>query len=90
MSLPYVRAHQSHLSSQWALIELARHPQHQSRLRAELTGAFPNRDPTWDELTYGLPYLDGVVHEVLRLHPAVSQTTREVHPPLHPVSFSQR
>ena len=37
---------------------------------------FSTTDPTWDQLTNGLPYLDAVVHETLRLHPALGSTNR--------------
>lgn len=60
---------------QWALIELSRHPETQARLREELT-TLANASPSFDQLTTGLPYLDAVFREVLRLHP--------------PVQFSQR
>ncbi|KAG2146818.1 cytochrome P450 [Suillus clintonianus] len=33
-------------------------------------------DPTYDQLKANLPYLDGVVHEVLRLHPPIPEFTR--------------
>ncbi|KAG2038389.1 cytochrome P450 [Suillus americanus] len=58
----------------WALIELSRHPDVQSSLREELLvfGA----DPTYDQLKANLPYLDAVVHEVLRLHPPVVEILR--------------
>ncbi|KAG2132746.1 cytochrome P450 [Suillus clintonianus] len=51
----------------WALIELSQHPDAQTRLREELL-AF-GADLTYDQLKATLPYLDAVVHEVLRLHP---------------------
>ncbi|KAN0098017.1 Cytochrome P450 [Tylopilus felleus] len=54
------------ISLTWALIELAKNPDIQSKLRAELLefGA----DPTYDQLPNNLPYLDAVVHETLRVH----------------------
>ncbi|KAH0588302.1 hypothetical protein H2248_004163 [Termitomyces sp. 'cryptogamus'] len=58
---------------QWALIELARKPEKQQKLREELS-RFSTADPTWDQLVSELPYLDSVVHEVLRLHPPVTDT----------------
>ncbi|KAG0700467.1 cytochrome P450 [Suillus ampliporus] len=58
----------------WALIELSQHPDIQTRLREELI-AF-GADPTYDQLKANLPYLDAVVHEVLRLHPPVSEFIR--------------
>ncbi|PPQ76663.1 hypothetical protein CVT26_013956 [Gymnopilus dilepis] len=61
--------------AQWALIELCRKPEKQQRLRDELLQA-GSSDPTYDRLWSGLPYLDAVAHEILRLHPPVGQTTR--------------
>lgn len=64
-------------SFQWALIELAKKPEKQAKLREELA-QFGATDPTWDQLVSALPYLDSVVLEILRLHPPVGETTREV------------
>ncbi|KAF7331057.1 Cytochrome P450 [Mycena venus] len=60
----------------WALIELAKHPEIQDKLRRDLA-RFSGNDPTWDQLVSELPYLDATVHEVLRLHPPVSEIIRE-------------
>ncbi|KAG2039485.1 cytochrome P450 [Suillus americanus] len=62
------------ISLTWALIELSRHPDVQTSLREELL-AFGS-DPTYDQLKANLPYLDAVVHEILRLHPPVGEFTR--------------
>ncbi|KAG1785647.1 cytochrome P450 [Suillus plorans] len=62
------------ISLTWALIELSRHPDVQTRLREELLAFGP--DPTYDQLKANLPYLDAVVHETLRLHPPVPEITR--------------
>ncbi|KIM68463.1 hypothetical protein SCLCIDRAFT_1209273 [Scleroderma citrinum Foug A] len=62
------------ISLTWALIELARNPGIQSKLREELL-AF-GVDPTYDQLNSTLPYLDAVVHETLRLHPPLTDFTR--------------
>ncbi|KAJ6579630.1 cytochrome P450 [Mycena vulgaris] len=64
------------ISLTWALIELAKTPERQAKLREELA-QFGATDPTWDQLVSGLPYLDSVVLEILRLHPPVEQTTRQ-------------
>ncbi|KAJ7983088.1 cytochrome P450 [Mycena polygramma] len=63
------------ISLTWALIELARHPEAQNQLRKDLA-RFSGSDPTWDQLVSELPFLDGVVQEVLRLHPPVPETQR--------------
>ncbi|KAN0097962.1 Cytochrome P450 [Tylopilus felleus] len=62
------------LNLQWALIELSRNPDIQTKLRNELLEH--DSDPTYDQLANGLPYLDAVVHEVLRIHAPVRETTR--------------
>lgn len=64
---------------QWALIELCLNPIIQSKLRDELMASCTSADPSWDDLSRSnLPYLDAVVHEALRFHPAISETTRIV------------
>jgi len=64
----------------WALAELAERPDVQKQLREELS-EFSAVDPTWDQLTVSLPYLDAVVHEILRLHTplpeSLSMTARD-------------
>jgi cytochrome P450 len=62
------------ISVTWALIELSRNPDIQTKLRNELLEH--DSDPTYDQLANGLPYLDAVVHEVLRIHAPVRETTR--------------
>jgi cytochrome P450 len=53
----------------------------QTRLRDELISHFGKcGDPTYDELVSGLPYLDAVVQETLRLHAAVPELSRVVSP----------
>jgi hypothetical protein len=59
------------------MVELARDPHIQQKLRDELSG-YTEDDPTYEELTSGLPYLDAVVNETLRLHPSVPELEREV------------
>ncbi|KAH8795258.1 cytochrome P450 [Flagelloscypha sp. PMI_526] len=64
------------VSFTWALVELAKSKTIQSQLREELE-QFKN-DPSYDQLmsTSALPILDGVVHEILRLHPPLPQSNR--------------
>ncbi|KAJ7775693.1 cytochrome P450 [Mycena maculata] len=64
------------ISLTWALIELAKNPEKQIKLREELAN-FGVTDPTWDQLVSSLPYLDSVCLETLRLHPPLSETTRQ-------------
>ncbi|KAJ7031179.1 cytochrome P450 [Mycena alexandri] len=64
------------VSLTWALIELAKCPEAQDKLRDDLA-RFNGADPTWDQLVSELPYLDATVLEILRLHPPVSETLRE-------------
>ncbi|KAL4063873.1 cytochrome P450 [Scleroderma yunnanense] len=58
----------------WALLELARHPEIQKKLREEIL-AFDG-EPTYDQFFKGFPYFDAVVHEIFRLHPAVPEMIR--------------
>ncbi|KAI9464900.1 cytochrome P450 [Boletus coccyginus] len=61
-------------SMYWALLELSRNLDVQTKLRNELLehGA----DPTYDQFSNGLPYLDAVVHEILRTHPPIVEIIR--------------
>ena len=65
------------VSLTWALIELALHPDKQDRLRKELA-EFTHKDPSYDQMTNELPYLDAVTREVLRVHPPIAVTGRIV------------
>ncbi|KAF8122230.1 cytochrome P450 [Boletus edulis] len=62
------------ISLTWALLELSRNVDVQTKLRRELLEHVP--DPTYDQLSNGLPYLDAVVHEILRIHPPAVEVTR--------------
>ncbi|KAG1733370.1 cytochrome P450 [Suillus paluster] len=62
------------VSMTWALIEIARNPDVQTELRDECLKFGPS--PSYDDLTNKLPYLDAVVHEVLRLHAPVKEIPR--------------
>jgi cytochrome P450 len=55
------------------MVEMCKHPEEQRRLRDELL-QFGGTDPTLDQLNTELPYLDAVVHEVLRVHPPLVET----------------
>ena len=58
----------------WTLFALSCHPAVQTTLRAELRTCTTDM-PTMDQLN-ALPYLEGVVREVLRLYAPVSSTQR--------------
>lgn len=62
------------VSMTWAYIELARNQDVQTKLRDECLEFGPN--PSYDNLTNKLPYLDAVVNEVLRLHAAAKEIER--------------
>ncbi|KAF8584899.1 cytochrome P450 [Ramaria rubella] len=62
------------ISLTWALINLCLHQDVQDALRAELSEI--NGDPTFDQLSASLPFLDAVTKETLRLHPPVPETIR--------------
>ena len=52
------------------------HPEKQDRLRSELSTFVA--DPTYDQLTNDLPYLEAIAREILRLHPPVEEIIRVV------------
>ena len=58
----------------WALYALTQNKHVQTKLREELSIVSID-NPTMDDLN-GLPYLDAVVRETLRLHPALSIVLR--------------
>lgn len=58
----------------WALFALTQSPDIQSKLRHELL-SISTDNPSMDELN-GIPYLDAVVREVLRLYAPVPSTLR--------------
>ncbi|KAI5985861.1 cytochrome P450 [Pisolithus albus] len=59
----------------WALFELARHPDIQTKLREEVLSF--GGEPSYDQLTTGFPYLDAVVQETLRFRPAAQERVRQ-------------
>ncbi|KAI6154233.1 cytochrome P450 [Pisolithus tinctorius] len=58
----------------FALLDLAGNPDIQNKLRQELV--MFGEEPTYDQLQSSLPYLDAVIHETLRVHPALIDIVR--------------
>ncbi|KAG8735670.1 hypothetical protein FRC10_010286 [Ceratobasidium sp. 414] len=72
----------------WALYALTKHPECQRKLRQELLDSGLGDEPSMAELDK-LPYLDNVVRETMRIHPAVASTVRQAaHDAQIPVSKS--
>jgi hypothetical protein len=59
----------------WALYALSQNKDAQTKLREEIS-SISTDNPTMDDLN-GLPYMDAVVRETLRLYPAVAAILRE-------------
>ena len=59
----------------WALYALTQNKDAQTKLREEVSNLSTD-NPSMDDLN-GLPYLDAVVRETLRLYPAVPSVQRE-------------
>lgn len=60
----------------WTLIELARHPEVEAKLQAEVDSVLAGRPPTLADLPR-LPYTEMVVKEILRLYPPASFIARQ-------------
>ncbi|TFK79504.1 cytochrome P450 [Polyporus arcularius HHB13444] len=58
----------------FTIYELSRHPDVQRRLREEL--AQYASEPTYDDFASGMPYLEAVLRETLRLYPALPYMER--------------
>ena len=69
----------------WVLYELARHPEVQARVREEVIAS--PAEPSYDDLLERVPYLDAVLKECLRFHPAILELTHVVSPM---ISFPER
>ena len=59
----------------WALYALSQDKDAQTKLREEILN-ISTENPTMDDLN-GLPYMDAVVRETLRLYPALASILRE-------------
>ncbi len=64
------------LTMMWLFYLLARHPEVEAKMRAELDAALSDRLPTLADLEK-MPYTDQVIQETLRLYPPVYVTLRE-------------
>ena len=73
--LKFTTFHLGHsVTMSWALYALSQNKRIQTKLRQELS-KLSTDNPTMDDLN-GLPYLDAVVRETLRLYPAVPNVAR--------------
>ncbi|EXM22893.1 Cytochrome P450, E-class, group I [Fusarium oxysporum f. sp. vasinfectum] len=66
----------------WACYLLTKHPEYQTKLREEVRNGLPEdlaANPTVDlaGILEQLPYLNGIMHETLRLYPTVPLTMRQ-------------
>ncbi|KAF4340270.1 isotrichodermin C-15 hydroxylase (cytochrome P-450 monooxygenase CYP65A1) [Fusarium beomiforme] len=66
----------------WASYLLAKHPEYQDKLREEVRNGLPEElanNPTVDiaGILEQLPYVNGIMHETLRLYPTVPLTMRQ-------------
>ncbi|KAF4953562.1 hypothetical protein FGADI_5898 [Fusarium gaditjirri] len=66
----------------WACYLLTKHPEYQAKLREEVRNGLPEdlaANPTVDlaGILEQLPYLNGIMHETLRLYPTVPLTMRQ-------------
>ena len=68
----------STVTVQWAMAQLLRHPEKMEKVRNELAGCLGSSEFVKESDLENLPYLDAVVTETLRLHPAVPLIPREV------------
>ena len=59
----------------WALYALSQNKDAQTKLREEILN-ISTENPTMDDLN-GLPFMDAVVRETLRLYPALASILRE-------------
>ena len=63
------------ITMSWALYALSQNKHAQTKLREEISNISTD-NPTMDDLN-GLPYLEAVVRETLRLYPPVASILRE-------------
>ena len=63
------------ISVSWVLFALSQNKDAQTKLREEIS-SISTDNPTMDDLN-GLPYMDAVVRETLRLYPALGAILRE-------------
>ena len=59
----------------WALYALSQNKDAQTKLREEISNISTD-NPTMDDLN-GLPYMDAVVRETMRLYPALASILRQ-------------
>ena len=70
--------HTSSNTTAWTLLEIARNPQYQLRLQAEIDALFEDSDTLSLKGLREIPLLEGFIRESLRLHPPLNAITRRV------------
>lgn len=76
--------HTSSNTSAWTLVEIARHPQYQAELVAEIDRLFDDGQELSFNALREIPLLEGFIREALRLHPPLNAISRRV---LKPFEF---
>jgi sterol 14-demethylase len=70
--------HTSSNTSAWTLLEIARHPQYQPALKAEIDALWGREKELSFHALREIPLLEGFVREVLRIHPPLNAISRRV------------
>eukprot|EP00049_Salpingoeca_infusionum_P018206 m.356193 g.356193 ORF g.356193 m.356193 type:complete len:531 (+) comp17469_c0_seq1:200-1792(+) len=60
----------------WIVYELHKHPDVADKLRQHVDDELKGAEPSHDVIHYGMPYLNAVVKETLRLHPSVPKDVK--------------
>jgi sterol 14-demethylase len=70
--------HTSSNTSAWTLLEIARHPEYQPELKAEIDALWGREKELSLHALRDIPLLEGFVREALRLHPPLNVLSRRV------------
>ncbi len=70
--------HTSSNTTAWTLLEIARNPEYEARLYAEIDALFDDSEALTLKGLRDIPLLDGFIREALRMHPPLNAITRRV------------